>query len=96
MSAGERCDCSMCAPVIRAGEPPSWCDPTIHLAVYVNGAMIEIMLAGEGWSGWLTVEEAAQIDVAGFAAALAEAQEWASRWDGVERRYRDKSPNSVP
>ncbi|QOC55903.1 hypothetical protein SEA_DIRTYBOI_41 [Gordonia phage DirtyBoi] len=81
-----------------AATPPSplWSDELTGLSVWLNGPFIEITMHGfdGGWSGRLTADQAAQVDAAGFATALATAQEWAQRWDIDARAYRSVSPIS--
>lgn len=69
-------------------EPPNpiWHDDASGLEVYINGALIELNM-GDGWSGRLEPAEAVAA-AAGLAAAVADAQTWAARWDGVARTYR--------
>lgn len=69
-------------------EPPApiWRDDASGLEVYVNGALVELNMR-DGWSGRLECHEAVAA-AAGLAAAVADAEAWAARWDGVARRYR--------
>lgn len=73
---------------------PLWSDDSIDLAVWMNGALIEVTLGGYGggWSGRLNADQAARIDAAGFAAALTSAREWAARWDVDTRTYLPADP----
>lgn len=54
------------------------------MSVWVNGGMIEV---STGDFIRVTPEQAAALP-AEFAAAIAEAQAWATRWDVLEREYR--------
>ncbi|MGW8935460.1 hypothetical protein [Gordonia terrae] len=83
----------MNAPVDAPIEPPKplWVDESIDLAVWMNGAFVEVTL-GEGWSGRLTADQAARIDAAGFAAALVAARDWSARWDVDTRTYLETQP----
>lgn len=69
--------------------PPSpiWADEASGMAVWVNGALIEITMAD---LVRITAEEAAPLPAA-FAQAIEEARSWAARWDGKARSYRPAS-----
>lgn len=53
--------------------------------MWVNGGLIEFSM-GDGWSGRLLPSEVAELPAA-FTAAVAEAQEWAGRWDITTGSY---------
>lgn len=66
---------------------PLWSDDITGAAVYVNGGYIEINLP-DGWSGRLEPGEAVAL-VAAMSHAVADAKDWAMRWDGEARAYRE-------
>ena len=84
----------MNAPVATPAEPPRplWVDESIELAVWLNGAFVEVTLGADGWSGRLTADQAARIDTAGFTAALVSAREWSARWDVDTPTYLTTQP----
>jgi hypothetical protein len=67
---------------------PLWSDDITGAAVYVNGGYIEISLPYE--SCRLEPGEAVAL-VAAMSHAVAEAKDWAMRWDGKARAYRAAS-----
>lgn len=66
--------------------PPSpiWVDEVSGMAVWVNGAMIEITVGGDFTR--VTADEAASLPAA-FTEAVDEARSWAARWDVAARTY---------
>ena len=78
----------MTAAAISVDAPPVpiWRDEHSDLTVYVNGGLVELNMA-DGWSGRLTVDEAAAIP-AGFTQAIEDARQWAARWDVYTGTYR--------
>lgn len=65
---------------------PIWADDASGLTVWVNGAMLELSMGCDGWSGRLEIAETAEL-LAGFAQAIAEATAWAARWNTATRSY---------
>lgn len=68
---------------------PIWADDgTSGIAVWVNGGLVEITLAG---FARLTLDEAADLPAA-FTQAIDDARSWAARWDSASRTYTGGEP----
>ena len=64
---------------------PIWSDELTGASVYVSGGVVEINMP-DGWSGRLLPAEATKL-IDGLAKAIAEANQWAERWNTETRRY---------